>query len=1014
MGYRRAGVRFGVWVVFGALGAWSGSGSDAGPGAGGLEGAEVRLPVTRDTWFSTVDAGGDGSNGGAARMKLKAIQEMSLVDFDPTPLRGRVIRSARLHLRGDGDEALGRVGVSTIGVDWFEGEGTSYEVREGVSTFNRRRHPDLPWSEAGSDLTSVMFGRGGSFWRHADATPRDGENWQTVAIDPSLVAARVAGVSHGFVLFDDTGSEWTRDGESFTFRLFPNRFVFSKDSNRASAPYFTIETGEEDREAPEGIADLRSEEAGPFEEARIVWSAPGDRGAAGVVGYLATIEPEGGAEVALPQWTVPSSDGIEPGGKVTMRLRGVPESARVAPGSSWVVRVRAVDGAGNAGPAASLRVEAPARRDFAMPGVFPNPNPKAGAGAAGAGAGSRGPRLGRAELAVIDPLDKVEADSGRLVPEPGSEFGGAAGYRLSNHLYSGSASGGRIALHAARGEFTGFQAWLRGPARGVRFEASFEGGAFRPELRVYRLVPVRTEGGRFPDAALEIDPKAGDGGTGLANTTYLAEFYVPPDAPAGVHRGRFTFSAEGASPVRMDLTCEVWGWSSPVRLRFLPEMNCYDIPEPESEYRRLAHRHRVALNRVPYYQNGRLAEGAAPAWDAASRSFDWSAWDRRFGGYLDGSAFADLPRGRVPVEVFYLAMHENWPTPLEPHHDSRPPRAYWADESIDREHREAFAAAARGHLEHFRERGWTGTVFLGFLNNKVDYKRRGWSRGSSPWLLDEPASFPDYQALRHFGRLFQEGVAGARPGSGLEPAMAFRADISRPEWQRDALDSSLDYNVVSAGAFARYRSYLLERKTELGQRILVYGSTNRPDQGNAQAAAWCLDAWTAGADGVIPWQTVGTSESWERGDELALFYPGGPAGVRGPVASARLKSYTIGQQLVEGLIEICRRKGVSRFEVGAAARRELAGLDGRREGTDAAGAGVEDAGRVAYDAIRPADLWRLKIRVGRELDRMAGGLGNAGGVGAEAGNLDSDPDALPWRFPARDLSADRSRLVGGD
>ena len=34
-----------------------------------------------------------------------------------------------------------------------------------------------------------------------------------MAVDPSVVAARVAGVSYGFLLFDDTGSEWKRDGE---------------------------------------------------------------------------------------------------------------------------------------------------------------------------------------------------------------------------------------------------------------------------------------------------------------------------------------------------------------------------------------------------------------------------------------------------------------------------------------------------------------------------------------------------------------------------------------------------------------------------------------------------------------------------------------------------------------------------------------------------------------------------------------------------------------------------------
>ena len=55
-----------------------------------------RLEVLRDTWVSEVGSEADGNNGGASRLKLKSIQEMSLIDVDPAPLRGRVIKSAAL------------------------------------------------------------------------------------------------------------------------------------------------------------------------------------------------------------------------------------------------------------------------------------------------------------------------------------------------------------------------------------------------------------------------------------------------------------------------------------------------------------------------------------------------------------------------------------------------------------------------------------------------------------------------------------------------------------------------------------------------------------------------------------------------------------------------------------------------------------------------------------------------------------------------------------------------------
>ena len=42
----------------------------------------LRLDVTRDTWVSEVGREADGNNGGASRLKLKSIQEMTLVDVD--------------------------------------------------------------------------------------------------------------------------------------------------------------------------------------------------------------------------------------------------------------------------------------------------------------------------------------------------------------------------------------------------------------------------------------------------------------------------------------------------------------------------------------------------------------------------------------------------------------------------------------------------------------------------------------------------------------------------------------------------------------------------------------------------------------------------------------------------------------------------------------------------------------------------------------------------------------------
>src|SRR5579884_1980055 len=79
------------------------------------EGRTVRLAVTRDTWLSEVGNEARCNLGGAARLKLKSYQEMSLIDVDPAPLRGRVITGATLHLRSAGAPRLARVTVSGLG-----------------------------------------------------------------------------------------------------------------------------------------------------------------------------------------------------------------------------------------------------------------------------------------------------------------------------------------------------------------------------------------------------------------------------------------------------------------------------------------------------------------------------------------------------------------------------------------------------------------------------------------------------------------------------------------------------------------------------------------------------------------------------------------------------------------------------------------------------------------------------------------------------------------------------------
>jgi hypothetical protein len=226
-------------------------------------------------------------------------------------------------------------------------------------------------------------------------------------------------------------------------------------------------------------------------------------------------------------------------------------------------------------------------------------------------------------------------------------------------------------------------------------------------------------------------------------------------------------------------------------------------------------------------------------------------------------------------------------------------------------------------------------------------------------LLDEPASYQDFHALRYFAQAFREGVSQAQgPGKIL-----FRADISRPMWQRNSLDGLLDYNVVNSD-FRRYRRLVLDRKDRDGQLVIEYGTANSIETSNVQGVAWSLDAWTLGADGVLPWLTVGTREAWTKAQQTSLFYPSINLEPE-PTPSVRLKAYRRGQQDVEYLTILGVAMKEPRWSIGAQARSYL-DFKSKRVATGVEG---EDAGELVYQ-LKPQDLWAFRMRVGQALNEL--------------------------------------------
>lgn len=204
------------------------------------DGAEpLRVDIVRDTAISSYPTETELSRGGSPKLKFKGVQEFSLLDIDCTPLKGRRVTRAELHLHGEGPEVLGRMTVSTIAEDWVEGSGTGTKV-PGASSFAWSRTGEKRWGTAEPDITGVINGVGGSLWSFADASPRDAGGWQVIPVAPEVVQARIDGRTFGFAVMDDVGSEYSREGNAFTYRPFLNRYVSSKDDKRSTCPYFLL------------------------------------------------------------------------------------------------------------------------------------------------------------------------------------------------------------------------------------------------------------------------------------------------------------------------------------------------------------------------------------------------------------------------------------------------------------------------------------------------------------------------------------------------------------------------------------------------------------------------------------------------------------------------------------------------------------------------------------------------------------------------------------------------------
>jgi hypothetical protein len=168
----------------------------------------------------------------------------------------------------------------------------------------------------------------------------------------------------------------------------------------------------------------------------------------------------------------------------------------------------------------------------------------------------------------------------------------------------------------------------------------------------------------------------------------------------------------------------------------------------------------------------------------------------------------------------------------------------------------------------------------------------------------------------------------------------------------------MTYNVVSQTSFREYRDLVLDHKFRDAQTLVIYGSNNPVGTNNAMAVAWSWDAWCLGTDGVLPWQTIGHKDSWNKADELALFYPHPTDDSQPPAPSIRLKAYCYGQQDVEILAILAKQFQSDRYAFGEQLQKALQfKAKGKTEGGYVEPAAWNDYGNLTPEMLHH---WRVQ------------------------------------------------------
>ena len=166
-------------------------------------GEDVKIPITADNSICCDPTELENNMGAAPRIKMKGNENILVLNFDPTPLKGKLVTKATLHIKATEKNVMVRkVGFSTIAVPWHEGK-SEHDIK-GAAGDSCMKSSDMGsgklWAAPGSSFLDVRWGRGGTM----DAT---------MAVEPVIEMAC-------FESSAEPSSGWTGGRSCFAWAIY--------------------------------------------------------------------------------------------------------------------------------------------------------------------------------------------------------------------------------------------------------------------------------------------------------------------------------------------------------------------------------------------------------------------------------------------------------------------------------------------------------------------------------------------------------------------------------------------------------------------------------------------------------------------------------------------------------------------------------------------------------------------------------------------------------------------------